>query len=182
MATSFSNHRLSRQFLLPALVLIVAVLPSCSSRRYTYTFNDNVVFSPGPSSGGTRAVLRDPALQACLNQIMEALSQTDPAAVKLLACPGNGVETLAGIEALEQLEQLELSDNRITDIGPLGQLKNLRVLGMRNNRITSIGALEDLALLRFVSLQDNNGIPCSQISELKSRLGNTLSSPAQCTE
>jgi Leucine-rich repeat (LRR) protein len=162
--------------------MLLVMLSSCAGQRYNYTFNDNVVFSPNPSLTGTGAVLRDSALQGCLNQILQAAGQTDPATVKLLACPGSGVETLAGIETLQQLEQLELSDNRIEDISPLSQLKNLRVLGIRNNRFSSISALQDLSLLRFVSLQGNDRIPCSQLETLKARLGNTLSSPDQCTE
>lgn len=182
MPISFCSLGILRNLRPLFALLLASLLSACSGQRYNYTFNDNVIFSPNPSLTGPRALLRDAALQACLNQIMEAANQDDPAKVKLLACPGNGVETLAGIDALAQLEQLELSDNRINDIGALRQLKNLRVLGIRNNRITSIAALEDLPLLRFVSLQENNQIPCAQLNELKTRLGNTLNSPAQCAE
>lgn len=186
MATSFPHPGLRYGFssmMRPVCAgLVLVLLSGCAGQRYNYTFNDNVIFSPNASLTGTGALLRDPALQGCLNQILEAMGQTDPSTVKLLACPGSGVETLTGIEELEQLEQLELSDNRIVDIGPLSQLKNLRVLGIRNNRITSISALQNLALLRFVSLQENNRIPCSQLENLRARLGNTLNAPAQCVE
>lgn len=182
MATSFSDRRLSKKRVYLMAGLAIGLLGGCSGQRYNYTFNDNVVFGPGASAGAPRAVLRDAALQACLNQVMEAAQLSDPATVKLLACPGSGVETLAGIDSLQQLENLELSDNRIDDLGPLSRVRNLRVLSVRNNRITNIGALKELALLRFVSLQDNNQIPCVQIEELKSRLGNTFNAPAQCVE
>ncbi|HEY0960927.1 MAG TPA: leucine-rich repeat domain-containing protein [Pseudomonadales bacterium] len=160
------------------LALLCATLASCA-QPYSVTLNNNVLFGPG-AADRRGAVTADPGLQACLDQTLERLEQTDPARITLLACPGAGIETLAGIEALASLEQLELSDNDITDLGPLIALKNLRVLGLRNNEIGDVRALAELPILRFLTLEGNERVPCRQLDGLTSRLGNTFGRPQNC--
>lgn len=152
-------------------------LASCV-RPFTVTLNNNVLFSP--NAAVRDSVLQDPGLQACLDQALARAEQAEPAAITLLACPGNGVETLAGIEALVGLEQLELSDNGISNLGPLLPLKRLRVLGLRNNAVGDIRPLEELPLLRFLSLEGNPRIPCRQLDAFQARLGNTFGRPQAC--
>lgn len=159
------------------LLAALIALASCV-RPFTVTLNNNVLFSP--NAAVRNAVLMDPGLQACLDQALAGEEQTELAAITLLACPGNGVETLAGIEVLTGLEQLELGDNGITNLGPLIPLKNLRVLGLRNNAIGDIRALEELPILRFLSLEGNSRIPCRQLDAFQARLGNTFGRPATC--
>jgi Leucine-rich repeat (LRR) protein len=117
-----------------------------------------------------------------MDQTLERAQQTDPATITLLACPGAGVETLAGIEALQNLEQLEVSDNAITNLSPLLTVKNLRVLGLRNNRVGDIRPLEQLPILRFLSLEGNDRIPCRQLDAFAARLGNTFGRPQGCID
>lgn len=164
-----------------ALVLPL-LLAGCSANPYTFIFNDNVVYTPGqlPVAG----VLLDASLQGCVNQVLNVSEQQnqqrDLESITLLACPGAEIRTLAGIENLPNLEQLELSDNAITNLAPLASLKNLRVLSIRNNNIEDIRLFEDMPLLRFVSLQGNERIPCIQLDRLEDKLGNTLNRPATC--
>lgn len=163
----------------PAVFLFLA---GCHG-GYTYTFNDNVIFSPGQESSATPpTALRDPALQACLNQYLEASGLTALDQVKLLACPGSGVATLAGIEAMTGLEQLELSDNKVSDLRPLMPLRNLRVLGLRNNPVATVAPLIELPILRFVSLLGDEQLRCDDVAELRNKLGNTLTVPLHCAE
>lgn len=159
------------------LIGLCSTLGGCL-HPYTVRLNDNVLFSP--SEAIRNAVTQDPALQACLDQTLERMEKTDPATITLLACPGAGVETLAGIEALENLEQLELSDNAIVNLSPLLRLRNLRVLGLRNNRVGDIRPLADLPLLRFLALEGNDRIPCRQLDAFAARLGNTFGRPQSC--
>lgn len=160
-------------------LLLCLCLPLCGCiHPFTVKLNDNVLFSPSESV--RNAVTQDPGLQACLDQTMERTQQTDPTAITLLACPGAGVETLAGIEALQSLEQLELGDNVIANLSPLLTLKNLRVLGLRNNRVGDIRPLEQLPILRFLSLEGNDRIPCRQLDAFEARLGNTFGRPQAC--
>lgn len=165
-----------------AVAVFAALLAACHG-PYTYTFNDNVIYSPNRATDAVTSVLQDADLQGCLNQFL-ANSKDQPALadIKLLACPGGNVQTLNGIDQLSGLEQLELSDNKISDLRPLASLKNLRVLGLRNNPLTSVQVLQQLPLLRFVSLQGNNQLRCSELEQLKARLGNTVSGPTQCAQ
>ncbi|MEI7950496.1 MAG: leucine-rich repeat domain-containing protein [Gammaproteobacteria bacterium] len=158
------------------------LLAACKNNHFVYTFNDNVINTPGEPGQQLANLLRDANLQGCLNQLVDAGKITDLAMVKLLACPGSGVHTLVGIDKLSGLEQLELSDNTISDLFPLADLKNLRTLGLRNNPLTSIAPLAEMQLLRFVSLQGNDRLPCKELAALKARLGNTLSEPLHCVE
>jgi hypothetical protein len=172
--------RLAAQQLACGFALLA--LASCRG-GYTYTLNDSVIYSPTAAGNPGATVLRDAALQACLNQVLKK----DQAPVKLedvrlLACPGSGVETLIGIENLPQLEQLELSENQIRDLKPLTQLRDLRVLALRNNPLASIEPLLNLPVLRFVSLQGAEQLPCKELAKLKTKLGNTLGEPLHCTE
>lgn len=162
---------------LTALLLACLPLAGCL-HPYTVKLNDTVLFTPNEAL--RKAVTQDPGLQACLDQALLRNEQTDPAALTLLACPGAGVQTLAGIEALEKLEQLELGDNAIENLSPLLQLKNLRVLGLRNNRVGDLRPLEQLPILRFLSLEGNDRIPCRQLDAFQMRLGNTFGRPQAC--
>ncbi len=165
-----------QRFLSLRTALMCCLLSAC--RPYTITLNNNVVYSPNASL--RNAVLQDPGLQACLNQALARNEQTDPATVTLLACPGAGVRNLVGIEALANLEQLELGDNAITNLSPLVPLKKLRVLGLRNNATGDVRPLDTLPILRFLSLEGNDRIPCRQLDSLQEKLGNTFGRPQSC--
>lgn len=165
--------------LLGALLAMLCTLGGCA-QPYTVTLNNNVLYGPDSVLARRDALLRDPGLQACLDQMLVRLEETDPSRVTLLACPGAGVETLMGIEALTRLEQLELGDNRVSDLGPLVSLKNLRVLGLRNNAIGDIRALQELPILRFLTLEGNDRIPCRQLDAFQAKLGNTFGRPQGC--
>jgi len=161
-------------FCYPAFGLFIS-LAGCN---HTISFNNNILYTPNPLQRA--GVLNDPSLQGCLNQVLEGGGTTDHAAVTLLACPDAAISTLEGIEALTALEQLEVSNNLITDLSPLTRLRNLRVLSIRNNLLGDIRLLDTLPTLRFISLQGNDRIPCRQLDTLQQRLGNTLGRPAAC--
>ncbi len=161
------------------VTVLTFTISACS--RYQVVLNDNIVYSPGGAPPAP-SLLIDANFQGCLNQYLSNATSKDPADVKLLACPVAGIQSLAGINALPNLEQLELSDNQIGDLSPLLALKNLRVLSIRNNRVTNINALMSLPILRFVALQGNNGINCTQLDELGKKVGNSLNGPDSCRQ
>ena len=161
------------------LVLMVSclILTSCST-NYRLVLNDNVLYTP--TGRAPPSLLSDTSLQGCLNLQFASAGHEDPESITLLACPSSSVQSLAGISALLNLEQLELSDNSIIDLSPLSSLRNLRVLSIRNNRITDINTLLPMPILRFVALQGNNQLPCRQLNELEEKIGNSLNRPANC--
>ena len=165
--------KLTKAFLIASYLLISA----CSG--YRVVLNDNVLYSPN-GAPPPPSLLVDANFQGCLNQYMSNSGKSDPKEVTLLACPSAGIQSLAGISALINLEQLELSDNAVNDLSPLLNLKKLRVLSLRNNRVTNINALMSLPILRFVALQGNNAISCKQLNDLEKKIGNSLNRPSQC--
>ena len=62
---------------------------------------------------------------------------------------------------------LSLSDNNISDISLLAQMKELHKLALTNNRIKDISTLESMHKLRFIFLGDNL---VEDISVLKSQV------------
>jgi len=159
-------------------VVTLMMITSCS--RYKVVLNNNVLYTP--TSQPPPSLLSDPNLQGCLNQQFAIVGRNDPDSIKLLACPASGVDSLDGIRELANLEQLELSDNNISDLSPLLELRNLRVLSVRNNRITNINTLMSLSILRFVALQGNDSISCRQLDNLEEKIGNSLNRPVSCND
>jgi len=72
--------------------------------------------------------------------------------IKLLKIYNHPIETLSGLEAMQELEILEITKGKISDISSLANILNLRSLNMKDNDISnieSLGALEGLSHLNF---------------------------------
>lgn len=157
-------------------LLCTIMLAACGG-PYTVTLNQAVVYTPNRSATG---VLEDANFQGCLNQVLSNTEERDLARVTTLACPSAGISSLNGIEALENLEQLDLSGNSVSDLSPLSSLRNLRVLSLRDNEVRSVSNLQSLPLLRFISLEGNEAIPCRQLDSLQEKAGTLLTRPQSC--
>ena len=79
----------------------------------------------------------------------------------------NYISDLTPLENLSGIEELNLTDNKISIIDSLVFLKNLRTLYLNNNQIDDISPLFNLNKLEYVELTDNK-IPTSQIEKLRS--------------
>lgn len=66
----------------------------------------------------------------------------------------------------ENLIQLDLSGNSITDISPLSELKGLMYLSLDDNQITDITPLSEMAGLRQLTMKNNEVISISPLSGL----------------
>jgi Leucine-rich repeat (LRR) protein len=90
----------------------------------------------------------DPKLQACFNELRAANGWQQAEDVKVLKCPERGIRWLGGLEGLTELEELDLSDNRIESLYPAAYvLTKLRRLSLSGNR-----AIPLFDLLPFLSL------------------------------
>ena len=83
-----------------------------------------------------------------------------------LICAGDydnrwGITNMVFVSDLLNLNQLELSNNKITEIKGLDNLTQLNTLSIRNNQITEIKGLENLTQLNTLSIRNN------QITEIK---------------
>ena len=76
-----------------------------------------------------------------------------------LDASGQDISNLRGIENLRRLVAVELQDNKIEDLAPLGELSKLTELNLSNNGITDLEAVNFDSLsglpLRSLSLQNN---------------------------
>jgi Leucine-rich repeat (LRR) protein len=90
------------------------------------------------------------------------------------------VEKIADIKGLEEIEasieDLDLSNNRITEIKGLERLENLKKLNLKNNYIRKIEGIDKLKNLEWLDLSGNinikeipeslNDLPCLKVIKL----------------
>ena len=78
--------------------------------------------------------------------------------LKLSGCSDNKygkIKSIAGLSFFPNLEDLDLSDNQISDISDLSELRHLKKLRLKNNRIESIDALQTMQELQELDLSIN---------------------------
>lgn len=66
-----------------------------------------------------------------------------------------GIKSIKGLEFATNLEYLDLSENEITDISPIKNLKKLEMLEIDRNIIEDISPLKDLTNLKHLNLYSN---------------------------
>lgn len=83
---------------------------------------------------------------------------TDMLGLTFLSIGSGDIANLAGLECAVNLQRLEITHNRLSDISPLAGLDNLQTLILNNNRIGDISDLSGLTKLRYLDLHDNQGL------------------------
>ena len=79
----------------------------------------------------------------------------------------NRITEINGLENLKNLEYLNLKNNQITEINGLKNLKNLGSLNLENNQITEINGLENLKNLGSLNLENNQITEINGLENLK---------------
>ena len=77
-----------------------------------------------------------------------------------LLCPDAGISSVAGIEKLAALRRIDLSGNRLENVGPLGQLSSDRI--------------------EKIDLSGNDRLSCSSLDELVRRFPDKVVRPIGC--
>jgi hypothetical protein len=95
----------------------------------------------------------DEALEGCLVEAGLVLRPTVP--LREAYCGRRGIIDLTGLDALGDLQSLDLSDNAVQDLAPLHALIGLTMLVLTGNRVSRLGALSGLGHLRSLSLAGN---------------------------
>lgn len=80
----------------------------------------------------------------------------------------NAISDISDLWNLRRIEELYLSDNQLELIDPISNLLNLRVLDLSNNQVCDISPLFRLENLEFVNLIGNR-IPVSQLNTLRQK-------------
>eukprot|EP00039_Didymoeca_costata_P000583 m.46317 g.46317 ORF g.46317 m.46317 type:complete len:1012 (+) comp10359_c0_seq1:218-3253(+) len=76
--------------------------------------------------------------------------------LRTLSLHRNELTSMEGLEHLTQLEELDLSSNKIIKIQGLSTLANLRYLNLASNKITTISGLESLVQLARLNIAFNS--------------------------
>ena len=95
------------------------------------------------------------------------LDQCDNITELSLAADGLTDRDLDVIGRMQQLEQLNLGWNRISDVSALGELTGLSVLSLWGNQISSIDALESLENLQYLDFSDNQVEDISSVAGME---------------
>ncbi|BCD97259.1 trypsin-like serine protease [Marinagarivorans cellulosilyticus] len=108
--------------------------------------------------------VQDINLQACIDNAAQAAGWTDITEVISLQCDAMGITNLQGIESYENIFELSLGDNPISDITPLEKLTQLQFLNLSGTLVDSLNPLARLTQLSFVMLFDIEGVDCLDVN------------------
>ncbi|GAB5450695.1 MAG: hypothetical protein Hals2KO_10230 [Halioglobus sp.] len=134
------------------------------------------MYSPTPVLRGVE--VPDPALRACLQEVISAESITRTEELKILNCSHAGISDLSGLAAFNALERLKLSANEIRNLVELEKLTALRELILDKNRIVDPVPLYRLPHLTRLDLSGNPGLQCPR--EAGFAAVNSVLLPAHC--
>lgn len=140
----------------PLLVLLLACSTSADSEVATTDAPDARGCDPLP--------FEDPRLSAAVDAALER-EQVLPHRLTTLRVAGRGLTSLAGIECLPNLRELDAQGNALSTLPPLHALEHLEVLRLDNNRIHE-PAVARLPALSQLSLNNNGVTTLSDITAL----------------
>ena len=86
--------------------------------------------------------------------------------LETLTIRGCSLSSISGIEALTNLNVLDLGENVLRDLTPLSNLATLQILQLHNNAVTELTALNALDSLRQLDLSYNSITNISQLQGL----------------
>lgn len=84
----------------------------------------------------------------------------------LLSLANAGITNISGLEYLNTTVELDVSNNRITDITPITQCGNLRYLNLDNNSISSLKGIEKCFSLTTITVKNNKITDITPIGQL----------------
>lgn len=105
-----------------------------------------------PDSGLRTAILR--ALGKSESSETE-ITASDLNGLEKLEARGFGIRDLTGLEYAENLRQLYLNDNQISNLSPISGLQRLRRLSLNKNNVSDVSGLSRLTTLQWLRLNDN---------------------------
>ena len=99
--------------------------------------------------------IRDDGLREAAEWALIYADDDDFALVRGLDASNRGVERLAGLEGATKLGYLHLDGNKITDIGPLAELRSLEVLTLAHNMVEDWTPLASMGPVYHLALDGN---------------------------
>lgn len=120
-------------------------------------------------------VIVDKKLQQHINKynlerknINEPITKEDLLQIKILSIySGEGINEIAGLEYMTNLEKLTLRESNVTDISVISGLRHLKYLDLSSNPIESIQPVSKLENLDMLFLRDNKIADLTPLSQMK---------------
>ena len=75
---------------------------------------------------------------------------------------------------MKHLLEIDLSNNAIEDIRPIGELESLEIINLNANRVTDIEPLMRLGSVERISLRENPELSCDALRSLVQLLGDDV--------
>lgn len=152
-------------------ILLVVIAVSAGVLGYHYVQTMNEVPSGGDSANASlkdTVSFPDPNFESVIRQIINkpagVILQNDVSGITRINAYNCGIYDISGIEYIENLEVLEISDNHITDISKISKLGKLKELYLSDNGLSNIDAIMSLENLKILSIENNQ---ISDISALE---------------
>jgi len=112
--------------------------------------------------GDGRAKIEDPNLEQVFRESIDKptgpLHKTDLEEITILDASENEIESLDGIQYIQNLQKLNFSSNQVSDISLLANLTNLEWLEFSDNQVSDISALvlnEGLGSGDIINMENN---------------------------
>ena len=156
-------------------VLLLA-LGACTD--YSFHLNEQPIYTPPPLFTNYR--LTDQALYQCVEQTIKDNNVTAPEQLNRLNCSSAGIESLAGLEQFKDIHELNLANNRLSDVEPLARLTRLEVLILKENQLQSAAPLLGLVRLTQIDLSDNPDLQCADAQQLAAHIQGSVQLPQHC--
>ena len=145
---------------IPTLLTVTTLICLTGCEGYTYTLNEQPIFSTPETTLFSDYSLSDSSLQSCTEQAILDQSVTQPDQLTYLNCSNAGISNLDGLEIFTGLTHINLNGNKLTKIKPLLRLPKLQV----------------------TALEANNRLDCNQGTQLTSKLKGSVKLPAHCSK
>ncbi|QWH87191.1 LPXTG cell wall anchor domain-containing protein [Bacillus toyonensis] len=120
-------------------------------------------------------VILDKQLQRHINKhnlnrenINDPITKEDLLKIKTLSIySGEGINEIAGLEHMTNLEKLTLRESNVTDISAISKLRDLKYVDLTSNPIKNIHPIEQLENINMLFLRDNKISDLTPLSKMK---------------
>lgn len=128
---------------LAPLLLILSALTLTGCENYTYTLNEQPVFTPPGLFSNYQ--ISDQGLAGCLKQAILDQQVSKAHDLSQLNCSNAGITNLTGLEIFTGLTHVNLGNNALTEIKPLLFLPHLDTVLLGGNEALDCGDAKLLA-------------------------------------
>lgn len=105
-------------------------------------------------------------IRTLISKLTGDIRRSDLVGLALLDANNKNIVTLSGVEYCINLIEIFMSDNSVSDLGPIANLTKLRQIQFFNNSISNIGPVAGLVNLEGIILSSNSISDISSLSGL----------------